>query len=149
MNKRTAIKELKRLEKVDKEQRMEINQIKEDLNNTQEELNNTQEKLKYVEKVQDQQGIDLAALAKALNEMEDKKIVFEDQYAENQDKYNKIMKLIEENPDIEHELNRNRVLQSRDEKCQKSKNIIDEKIDNMNKVMNDFFKFVQNNYKNI
>ena len=56
-----------------------------------------EQKLDDVEKVQEQQGLDLAALAKAINSLNDTKIKFEDEYADWEDKYNQLAKIAEEN----------------------------------------------------
>ena len=157
MNKKNMRKELKRLEKRDTELNNEIKEVRAELEQANEQLERLTEqnkelnkKQETIEKVQEQQGIDIKALAEALDDLEDKKTVFIDEIAENEDKYNTLMKLIKENPNLEHELSLGLgSCQSAMRNSRKSQSFIEEKMDKINKMICEIVQFSKNNYNNL
>ena len=141
-------KELRRLEQRDtelnneiKEVRAELEQANEQLeqaNGQLEQLNEQLEQAKEqnkelnkkqdgIEKLQKEQGIDIASLKEALDDLEDKKTVFIDQIAENYSEVKKAMKNINNEQFLEIMKN-----------CCKDGKIDDKK---MNRILGNFFPY--------
>lgn len=162
MNKKQMKKELKRMQTVEQELNSKIASAREDIKvadqkaaeatekaaEATERAEIAEQKLNDVEKVQEQQGIDLAALAKAINSLEDTKIRFEDEYADWEDKYNQLAKIAEENPRLKEGINLE-VMKRGMENAMKSTKFIDEKLNKIYKLAVEIQNFEEYNYQNI
>ena len=131
-----------------KEQEGEIKELKQENAELKQHMNKQDEKLDdEIVKIK-QHGIDLVALAKGINSLNDKKIVFEDEYADWEDKYNQLAKFAEENPRLKEGINLE-VMKRGMQNAIKSTKFIDEKLDEVYKLVNEIINFEEFNYRNI
>lgn len=169
MNKKQLRKELQRIQSVEQELNVridnlekvnnelvesnnelteQINELVESNNEQAEQINKQAEETKDIKRVQEQQGIDIAALAKAINNLGEKKTVFEDEYAAWEDKYQRLQTIVEDNPDLEGCINLASVKQGM-ANAMKSMEFIDEKLDKMYKLALEIENFDELNYNSV
>ena len=131
-----------------KEQEGEIKGLKQENAELKQQMNEKDEQVyEEIEKVK-KHGIDIAALANAINSLNDTKIKFEDEYADWEDKYNQLAKIAEENPRLKEGINLE-VMKRGMENAMKSTKFIDEKLNKMYNLAVEIQNFEECNYRNI
>ena len=131
------------------EQLEQANEQLEQLNEQNKEVNKKQD---VIEKLQKEQGLDIAALQEALDDLEDKTGLFEDEYEDYMNKYNSLLKIKEENPELAEGINLNPFKEGMESANNSQDNIkeeVNEGLKLMREGMAKIIKFSKNNYNNL
>ena len=131
------------------EQLEQANELNKALNEQNKKLNKKQD---GIEKLQKEQGLDIASLQEALDDLEDKTGLFEDEYEDYMNKYNSLLKFKEENPHLAEGINLNPFKEGMESANTSQDNIkeeINEGLKLMREGMSKIIKFSKNNYNHL